>query len=113
MDLEEKVFKYILDENKDYTKKIKYIMTDLYMRAYHNGRHTERDRLIKDGFLVINPDKEKELRQQACDPCEGCIEKTYYLKIGCKANPKECELKQKQLRALEILTHFKVYGNKE
>lgn len=113
MDLEEKVFKDILDEKNDYIKKIKYLMTDLYMRAYHHGRHTERDRLIKDGFLVINPDKEKELRQQACDPCENCTEKINYLKKGCKVNPKECELKQKQLRALEILTHFTVYGNKE
>ena len=108
MDLEENVFKETLDES-GYTDKMKHVLTDLYMRAYHNGRHAERDRLIKDGFLIINPDKMQELEYQAKNPCEGCAERADYLKIGCKANPKECELKQKQLRALEILTHFKTW----
>lgn len=106
MDLEEKVFKEILDES-GYTKKMKYVLTDLYMMAYHNGRHAERDRLVKDGLLIINPDKVDELNRLTLNPCEGCTERADYLKIGCKANPKECELKQKQLRALEIKTWFK------
>ena len=87
-------------------------MTDLYMRAYHDGRHAERDRLIKEDFLVIDPRREEELKYQARNPCEGWQERADYLKIGCKADPKECELKQKQLRALEILTHFKLSENK-
>ena len=111
MDLEEKVFKEILDKS-GYTIKMKRVLTDIYMRAYHDGRHAERDRLIKDGFLVIDSHKIEELKYQAKNPCEGCIDRADYLKIGCKANPKECELKQKQLRALEILTYFN-NGNKE
>ena len=105
MDLEEKVFKEMLD-NQGYTKKFKYMMTDLYMRAYHDGRHAERDRLVKDGYLIINPDKLQDLEYKSQDPCVGCAERTDYLKIGCKANPKECELKQQQLRALEIISWF-------
>lgn len=105
MDLEEYVYDELLDTDK-YTDKVKKIMTNLYMKAYHDGRHTERDRLIKDGFLIINPDKKRELETLAKNPCEGCSERADYLKIGCKANPKECKFKQKQLRALEILTHF-------
>lgn len=107
MDLEEKVFKEILDD-QGYTKKIKHMMTDLYMRAYHDGRHAERDRLVKDGYLIINPEKIKELEQKCQDPCIGCSERTDYLKIGCKANPKECKLKQEQLRAMEVRTWFKI-----
>ena len=110
MDLEEKVFKEILDKS-GYTDKMKSVLTNLYMRAYHDGRHAERDRLVKDGYLIIDPNKIDELNKQAFNPCEGCTERADYLKIGCKANPKECELKQKQLRALEILTYFKCYGN--
>ena len=105
MDLEEKVFKEILDD-QGYTKKFKYMMTDLYMRAYHDGRHAERDRLVKDGYLIINPDKLQDLKYKSQDPCVGCRERADYLKIGCKANPKECELKQQQLRALEIMSWF-------
>lgn len=106
MDLEEKVFKEILDD-QGYTKKIKYMMTDLYMRAYHDGRHAERDRLVKDGFLIINPDKIDELNKLVLDPCIGCTERADYLKIRCKANPKECKRKQEQLRAIEVKTWFK------
>lgn len=105
MDLEEKVFKEILD-NQGYTKKFKSMMTDLYMRAYHDGRHAERDRLCKDGFLIIDPERIDELKNICIDPCYNCKERVDYLKIGCKANPKECELKQQQLRALEIMSWF-------
>lgn len=108
MDLEEKVFKEILNES-GYTDKMKRILTDLYMRAYHDGRHAERDRLLKGDFLIIDPHRFEELKYQAKNPCEGCAERADYLKIGCRANPKECELKQKQLRALEILTYFKTW----
>ncbi len=105
MDLEEKVFKEILD-NQGYTKKFKSMMTDLYMRAYHDGRHAERDRLVKDGFLIIDPERIDELKNICIDPCYNCKERVDYLKIGCKANPKECEIKQQQLRALEIMSWF-------
>ena len=106
MDLEEKVYKELLDET-EYTSKMKRIMTDLYMRAYHDGRHAERDRLVKDGYLIIDPDKLNELEWKCQDPCTSCIERADYLKIGCKANPKECKLKQEQLRAIEVRTWFK------
>jgi len=106
MDLEEKVYKELLDET-EYTSKMKRIMTDLYMRAYHDGRHAERDRLVKDGYLIIDPNKLNELEWKCQDPCTNCIERADYLKIGCKANPKECKLKQEQLRAMEVRTWFK------
>ena len=105
MDLEEKVFKEILDD-QGYTKKFKSMMTDLYMRAYHDGRHAERDRLCKDGFLIIDSERIDELKNICIDPCYNCKERVDYLKIGCKANPKECEIKQQQLRALEIMSWF-------
>ena len=105
MDLEEKVYKELLDET-EYTSKMKRIMTDLYMRAYHDGRHAERDRLVKDGYLIVDPTKLIELEQKCQDPCIGCTERADYLKIGCKANPKECKLKQEQLRAIEVKTWF-------
>jgi len=108
MDLEEKVFNEILDKN-EFTKKMKTIMANLYMRAYHHGRHVERDRLVNSEFLIIDPHRFEDLKYQAKNPCEHCVERADYLKIGCKANPKECELKQKQIRALEILTHFKTW----
>jgi len=106
MNLEEKVFKEILD-NQEYTKKIKYIMTDLYMKAYHDGRHIERDRLVKDGYLIIDPNKFDELNNKCQDPCDSCEFKSDYLKIGCSNNPKECQKKQEQLRAIEVRTWFK------
>ena len=51
MDLEEKVFKEII-EDQGYTKKFKYMMTDLYMRAYHDGRHA--------GCLLLHADPSRE-----------------------------------------------------
>ena len=105
MYLEEKVFKEILDD-QEYTKKFKIIMTDLYMKAYHDGRHAERDRLVKDNYLIIDPNKLNELENKCQDPCTGCTERADYLKIGCKTNPKECKLKQEQLRAIEVKTWF-------
>lgn len=106
MNLEEYVYDELLDMDK-YTDKVKKIMTNLYMKAYHDGRHAERNKLIKDGFLIIDPNKVDELRRQSMNPCESCSKKADYLKIGCTTNPQECELKQKQLRAIEILNHFK------
>jgi len=106
MNLEQKVFEEYLDKY-EYTNKMKQIMTDLYMQAYHDGRHAERDRLVKSGFLIIDSDKLVELEQKCQDPCVGCIERADYLKIGCKANPQECKLKQEQLRAMEVRTWFK------
>ena len=107
MDLEEKVFKEILDD-QGYTNKFKHLMTDLYMRAYHDGRHAERDRLVKGGYLIINPEKFNELDNKCQDPCDGCEFKSDYLKIGCSNNPKECQKKQEQLRVMEIMTWFKM-----
>jgi len=107
MDLEEKVFKEILD-NQGYTEKMKHMMTNIYMRGYHDGRHAERDKLVKGDYLIINPEKINELNEKCQNPCNGCEFKSDYLKIGCNNNPKECQKKQEQLRALEILTWFKI-----
>ena len=106
MYLEEKVFKEILDK-QEYTKNIKHIMTDLYMRAYHDGRHAERDNLRKDGFLIIDPEKINELEKRCIDPCLTCDKRADNLKIGCSANPNKCKLKQDQFRAIEVRTWFK------
>lgn len=108
MELEKYVYDNLLDSD-NYTDKAKKLLTEIYMRAYHDGRHAERDRLLKGDFLIIDPHRFEDLKYQAKNPCEDCAERADYLKIGCKANPKECELKQKQFRALEILTHFKTW----
>jgi len=105
MDLEEKIFKEMLDD-QGYTKKFKHMMTDLYMKAYHEGRHAERYNLRKDGFLIIDPERIDELKNRCIDPCLNCDKRADYLKIGCKENPKECKIKQQQLRALEIMSWF-------
>lgn len=106
MNLEEKVLNNILDQD-GYTNKMKHMMSDLYMRAYHDGRHAERDRLVKDGYLIIDPNKFDELNSKCQDPCNNCKYKSDYLKIGCNNNPKECKKKQEQLRAMEIMAWFK------
>ena len=106
MDLEEKVFKETLDES-GYTNKMKRVLTDLYMRAYHDGRHAERDRLLKGDFLIIDPNKKEELENLCQDPCRTCPHYTSDYRIGCTKNPKECADKQKQLHAMEIITWFK------
>ena len=55
---------------------------------------------------MLNPNKIYEFEDACQDPCKYCKmhEKAY--KIGCTANPTECEKKQRQLRALEIRKYF-------
>lgn len=87
-------------------KEFRAVFDKTYDAAYHNGRHDERRRLTFDGWLVLNPNKIREFEEACQDPCKYCkmYEKTY--KIGCAADPAECEKKQRQLRALEIRKYF-------
>lgn len=87
-------------------KEFRAVFDKTYDAAYHNGRHDERHRLTLDGWLVLNPNKIREFEDTCQDPCKYCkmYEKAY--KIGCAANPAECEKKQRQLRALEIRKYF-------
>ena len=87
-------------------KEFRAVFDKTYDAAYHNGRHDERHRLALDGWLVLNPNKIREFEDACQDQCKYCkmYEKAY--KIGCAANPAECEKKQRQLRALEIRKYF-------
>ena len=87
-------------------KEFRAVFDKTYDAAYHNGRHDERHMLALDGWLVLNPNKIREFEDACQDPCKYCkmYEKAY--KIGCAANPAECEKKQRQLRALEIRKYF-------
>ncbi len=106
MNLEERVFNEILDKN-GYIDKTKKVLTDLYMRAYHEGRHKERDRLVNSGFVIIDPNKVEELNKACDNPCINCEHYNPWIKIGCSFNPQECEKKQKQLHAPEIKAWFR------
>ena len=79
---------------------------DAAYHKYHNGRHDERRRLTLDGWLVLNQNKIREFEEACQDTFKYCkmYEKAY--KIGCTANPAECEKKQRQLRAFEIRKYF-------
>lgn len=87
-------------------KEFRAVFDKTYDAAYHNGRHDERHRLTLDGWLVLNPNKIREFEDACQDTCKYCkmYEKAY--KIGCAADPAECEKKQRQLRALEIRKYF-------
>lgn len=106
MNLEEKkVFEEILD-NMDFTKRAKTLLTDIYMRGYHDGRHAERKKLIESGYLIIDPNKKEQLKKDCQDPCKFCEYYTPEYKIGCTYNPKDCKNKQKQFTAIEIQSYF-------
>lgn len=80
---------------------------DVYMKGYHEGRHDYRNKV--ENCLVINPDCLEVLQRNAENPCNGCPNQTDKMLIGCSANPKECDAKQLQFVALDILKNFKQY----
>jgi len=79
---------------------------EAYFAGFHRGRHKQRENWVNSGWIQIIPDKLKEVKLAANDPCTNCINRADYLKIGCKGDPKKCALKQKQFLAIEILTYF-------
>lgn len=79
---------------------------EAYFAGFHRGRHKQREKWANSGWIQIIPDKLEEIKFAANDPCINCVNRADYLKIGCKVDPKECGLKQKQFLAIEILTYL-------
>lgn len=79
---------------------------DAYVAGYHNGRHEQREKWVNSEWIQIIPDKLNDIKLAAQDPCQNCVHRADYLKIGCNDNPKTCLLKQEQELAIEILTYF-------
>lgn len=90
-------------------------LENLYTLAWHQGRQEERYKLSECGFLIIDPEKKKELEKIAytdsCDSCEhympeyrmnGMSDSRY-----CSVDSSKCEKKQKRTLALELLSFFK------
>ena len=80
----------------------------IYDKAYHEGQHDYRNK-VKD-FLIINPKMIESLNEMTNNPCKECEHAITMLKIEC-TNSQECQLKQNQLIALDILKHFKTDEN--
>lgn len=80
---------------------------EAYFAGFHRGRQKQREKWVNCGWLQVNPLKEKELQEALRNPCDNCVNRADYLKIGCKSDPKQCELKQRQNLAIEIATYFK------
>lgn len=78
---------------------------DIYMKGYYEGLHDYKNKL--KNCLVINPECLEILQCNSEDPCVGCPNQSDL--TGCSANPKECDAKQLQFIALDILKNFKQY----
>lgn len=99
---------YVEKECEKFSNISKKLLTDLYMKGYHKGRHYEREKLLSSGYLIINPDKKDKLMKACEDPCKHCSYYTDEFKIGCSMlNPQNCQDKQNQLLAIEIRKYFK------
>lgn len=79
---------------------------EAYFAGFHHGRHKQREQYVQSGWLILDPSKIDEIKYAAENPCEGCKNRVDYLKIGCKEDPTRCDLKQKQMLAIELLTYF-------
>ena len=88
-------------------EKLEPTLRDLASSYYHAGRHAERDKLVKSGYLMINPEKIEELKKDLHDPCSVCEFHVQDYKMGCSVDPKHCERKKKQFLAIEIDQYFK------
>lgn len=75
-----------------------------YNEDYHNGRHACREKYVKSGLLVINPDIDIDALCES--PCVDCPEYNKNTKLPC-VKTDTCGLKQKQLTAIEIKRHFR------
>lgn len=91
--------------NPSYSVRIRAIFKDIYTGAYHEGRHAEREKLAKSGFLTVDPEKFEEFRANLEDPCRFCSNYTTEYKIGCTVG-KACPKYEKHLLCLEILKYF-------
>jgi hypothetical protein len=82
-------------------------LKELAKSCYHAGRHDERNKLANSGYLIINPEKEEQLKKDCNDPCTICEFHEKDHKMGCSVNPTNCALKKKQFLAIEIEQYFK------
>ena len=98
--------------NQEGYKHARQLHDSAYFSGFHRGRHKEREELVNSGWLIIDPNKKKELENALEDPCKYCENYTKEYKIGCNSDPKTCERKQKQFLALEIKSYFGMGINK-
>lgn len=103
--MEKGIEKYWKEHGINYAKRAH---DEAYFAGFHRGRHKLRDTYVNSKWLILNPNKLTDIKFAAEDPCLNCINRADYLKIGCKADPKKCELKQKQFLAIELLTYFNI-----
>lgn len=83
-----------------------YIDKALYMQfneGYHEGRHVERKKLLKSGWLQIKDID--EVRQAALSPCSNCEHRCSETKMPCLKKD-SCKKLERQFLALEILNYF-------
>lgn len=79
----------------------------VYMKGYHEGRHNYRDKIKK--YLIINPELKHEVMEMSQDPCLSCNEINSWINYKKQClNCQECDKKQNQLLALDLLKHFKL-----
>ena len=90
-----------LKEANDY---IKFVIENVCRRIYYKGKSDFMDKL--QNYLIINPEKLDELNNMKTNPCKSCKYSTSQLLIGCEKNPIECDKKQNQLFAIEILDKY-------
>lgn len=92
--------------NENGIKDAKRLHDNAFFSGFHSGRHKQRQEWANSGWVQIIPEKLNEVKQAALNPCINCSNRADYLKIGCKADPKKCSLKQKQILAIELLTYL-------
>ncbi len=83
------------------------VLDDLYMQAWHQGRHEYRKKLVDSDFIRINPERKLEVVTIAkTDQCICCEYHNPYLMLGCSKDITLCKQKQKQNLCLELLKWF-------
>jgi hypothetical protein len=103
----EKKTEAIEDASKEIKSRAEIELEILYMRAYHEGRHTYRDK-VKD-YLIINPELKSKVIEMSQDPCLQCPEAFNWTEFKKTCfNCKVCSKKQDQLLALDLLKHFEL-----
>lgn len=83
------------------------LLEEIYMRGYHDGRHTYRDKLVKSGLICANPQKQDEFLKLLESPCSNCPNSDDNFKLGCATmSPAKCEKMKQHMLALDIKKHF-------
>lgn len=108
-DKEDKECKEVIDQYiPDINKGIRNVLENIYNAGWHNGRHADRDKWSKCGYLIIDPDKIEEIKKKLDNnPCKNCKYSTPTRLTGCLMNPQKCEEYQKYSLLCELIKYFK------